>query len=641
MTAYDILKKFGEYIKYDPGQTSFNMLSSNYIYHQAGDRITTLCDLFDPSGRMAVLYAKRTWQNVNRETRIKLSELLEHREQYEEAVEMYNLFNSNEVLEIENDYIEALNSTIRQITGNPMLGERDIEKEKEVIYEAIEGVSEQLERCGMDVYINSGAPVQKVDKISSKILLFNYMAECVLTLQSHAPDGAYLCYINNNGTADGYFAIMIRSNGNLFSVHDRVSETYIGQHTRSRNGRWAEAHKDIFPYEYVMSFDNYDYLGYAQKYNIDESKLNLADLSPEAYIPIILSIICVVNAEAGKILDPAKQVYMNTLIQSNVQRNEEKNALIAMDKTGLIDLTTKKLEFCFDKEKLLRGEYNKEIDNFHSCGCNQGLVDLYGGDFEPKAKTLTMTAQNVLMSGNDEDSTEPHAEFVASVERMRRQAYYETRLELSKHIEERLAEELKSLGGTIGLQKWFYGAMKENIRKFYPTLARIYADKNSAKKSAVGLYAAPEGTPEWMQHIYIVDDAYYYPDNGQVFNDPHREHIYGNRYNTDYFYCPITGTKANIWFCFRSYTWQDIEAFTGKQVINILRGWKSRCYGAHGFERGNPILDAVDAVDFIDPFGSEKNSRYVKFDYYIGFSKRGLNRLMKENGIKIVKEDQE
>ena len=146
----------------------------------------------------------------------------------------------------ERSYIDVAHQTVLKITGMKELGERDLGAEKKVVYDALDVVTSQLGKCYKDVYVNSHRPVEVVRFISTKIQLFNYMADCVLTLQNKAPDGAYICYINNNGTADGYFAIVIKSNGNLFSVNDRVPERYIGQHTRSRNGRWTEDHKDFF-----------------------------------------------------------------------------------------------------------------------------------------------------------------------------------------------------------------------------------------------------------------------------------------------------------------------------------------------------------------------------------------------------------
>ena len=149
---------------------------------------------------------------------------------------------------------------------------------------------DNIGKCNEDVYVNSGKPVLQPETVSTKIHVFNYMSECVIRLQTLAKDGAYVCYISNNGTADGYFAIVIKSNGNIFSVNDRIAEVFIGQHGHSRNGRWAENHKDIFPYEHAVEFSKYDYLGYAENYSINET-VSAYVLPAKTYVSCVLSII--------------------------------------------------------------------------------------------------------------------------------------------------------------------------------------------------------------------------------------------------------------------------------------------------------------------------------------------------------------
>ncbi len=633
MNAYDVLKAFGEYIDYDPEQTHFNLLSYSYVYHSAGKVIGQICDNYDPTGRMAVLYAKRVYSKVISDSRVKMIDLLTHEEEYLAEKRMYDLFHSEEVNKIEKEYLDALTDIIIKMTGKQEIGERDPEKETETLYEAIESVVEQLGKCIEDVYVSSGRPVEKVDNVSTKIHLFNYMADCVLTLQNSAPDGVYFCYINNNGTADGYFAIVIKSNGNLFSVNDRVPEAYIGQHTNSRNNRWAEGHQGIFPYNYIITLENFDYKGYAHKYNIDEDKLSFKDLEASAYIPIILSILCVMNSRVGKVLDEKKLVYMNSMIRSNIEQSAEKNALIALDKTGLIQATTNALDIKFDREKFLNGDYANEFAPNRESGHNQVYVDLYARDFTPGVKTLSVTARNALMSG--EDFSEPHAEFIGSLDKMRRQAYYESRIELADYIRKEMKKELEASGGIKGVYKWFYESMRENMATLMPTIAYVY--KCHLDKGKYGYHN--ENDPDWIKNINVIEktDPYFY-DNVSCYNEPHIEHVYGDRYRTTHYLCPISGNKANIWIEFRACNWEDIEKFIGKPVIKILKNWRSEYYKRVNdvFYGGNPILDSVDAVDFLSPF---ERKDYIRFNYYIGFSKRGMNRLLKENGLWVKKDE--
>ena len=641
MNAYDILKAFGEYVNYDPDQKKFNLLSSNYTYHQAGNRITTICDVYDPTGRMAVLYARRVYDSVIHDERVRLLDLLLHPEAFERELEVYKMFHSDTVTQIEDDYIEALNHATLIMAGHKIIGERDLEGEKQIMYDSIESVVDQLGSCREDVYITSGKPVEAIKNISTKIHLFNYMAECVLTLQNNAPDGAYFCYINNNGTADGYFAIMIKSNGNLFSVNDRVPEAYIGQHTNSRNGRWTEGHKGIFPYEQIMTFGDHDYLGYARSYNIDDSKLNLRDMDAKYYIPVLLAILCVINGRAGKTLDEKKTVYLNSLIQGNLGSGEETTSLIALDKTGLIAKTTQELEIKFDRDKFLAGGYAAEFTP-RAGTKNQKYVDMYARDFVLKAKPLAMTATNTLQSDRLTDGKEKpvHAEFIGSMDVMRRQAYYEARIELADHIRAKMKEELKAYGETETEQfrailKWFNDSMNANIQNLYPLLARLYRDKQVSEGSRDGDRKGyhRENDPEWIKSIHVLNDKDPYVKYVPHFNEAKwKLNLWGEKMGEEYYYCPITGNRASVWFEFRAIDAEDIRHFIGdKELIRPLQFWHSHRFHRRNedfFYGGNPILDAVDAVDFIGPMFDR--DRRCEFNYYIGFSKRGIARLVKE-----------
>ena len=62
-TLNDILNHFAEYAKYDPDQKRFNLLSDNYKFHQAGKVMEMLISEYDPSGVLAVMYAKREFLN--------------------------------------------------------------------------------------------------------------------------------------------------------------------------------------------------------------------------------------------------------------------------------------------------------------------------------------------------------------------------------------------------------------------------------------------------------------------------------------------------------------------------------------------------------------------------------------------------
>ena len=100
--------------------------------------------------------------------------------------------------------------------------------------------------------------------------------------------------------------------------------------------------------------------------------------------------------------------------------------------------------------------------------------------------------------------------------------------------------------------------------------------------------------------------------------------------------CPVTGNTANIWFVFVPNTWQNIEKLAGQEVPKILKGFK---YSGPGYG-GNILTESCDPIAFIhNPFESQVTSDYYEkfvgrqsmdFSMAIGFSRRGLNKLIKQ-----------
>lgn len=648
ITAYTILEAFGRYAKYDPAQKSFNMMSSEWVYHHAGEKITQVCDTFDPTGTLAALYAKRIYMNVISNYQVKLLEVLQDTAGYMEEKQMYDLMTGPEVAEMEKTYLDGLNDTIQKMTGKPMLGERDLEKEKEVLYEAVEVVVDNIGKCNEDVYVNSGKPVLQPETVSTKIHVFNYMSECVIRLQTLAKDGAYVCYISNNGTADGYFAIVIKSNGNIFSVNDRISEVFIGQHGHSRNGRWAENHKDIFPYEHAVEFSKYDYLGYAENYSINESNLDMRDMKASEFIPILLSILCVVMSHAGKPLNPEKQVFMNTLLKHNLtEAGETGTTLITLDKTGLINTTNKALEIRFDRDKFMKGDYNEKFNpkpRRERKHYTQLYVEKFGQDFEMPVKQFSVYSGNCLTDGVPDK--EPNPEFVGTMEDMERQAYYEARVELAKHIKEKMKAELEAAGGEKALDKWFEEGVRANIHNLYPAIARLFErELMFARKNLKWYEKQPilESLPRWESHIALVAGE----DKDAFYSYNYNPKLNNYNYDLNKYSCPITGSREIKYIVgLQSYDWKDIEAFTGQKVPEYLQYWISDFYhdqrgldfegDPFHYTAGNPLLEAVDSVDFVKLF----DERYKKFDMYIGLSRSGMKKLLKMYGSGTVTEEE-
>ena len=72
----------------------------------------------------------------------------------------------------------------------------------------------------------------------------------------------------------------------------------------------------LFPYDYIFHFENYDYKGYAGTYIIDQEKLDFIKLGVEVYQPLLVAMIILKNKYEGLRFE-AEPLFLNTLMEQN------------------------------------------------------------------------------------------------------------------------------------------------------------------------------------------------------------------------------------------------------------------------------------------------------------------------------------
>ena len=96
--------------------------------------------------------------------------------------------------------------------------------------------------------------------------------------------------------------------------------------------------------------------------------------------------------------------------------------------------------------------------------------------------------------------------------------------------------------------------------------------------------------------------------------------------------CPITGNTVNVWVIFSPQTAENIKSlFELETLPKIVQGWvlTDSILGYNG----NSILDNVDPVSEVQHVLSYSRCNYRNskdFYFAVGFSKRGINKLLKE-----------
>lgn len=655
MTTFEILERWAQYTKFDPEQTRFNLLTSEYTLNRCNKRIQELLSNYDPSGTLAVVYAKNICRELLQEKKLTLFEALTELDKYQETKEIWEMFSSQEVRDIEDVYLNAVDKLVQQVTGTKMLGQRDTDTERDAFFASVDAVVEELHigvgGCNEELY-RRGGEFKPVGKFSTHIHVFQRLADCLISLESVA-DGIYLCYIAEHGSAAGYFGFYLKSNGNLLSVNERVNEAFAGEHKQSRNARWTDEKKyRLFPYSFIMQFSEHDYKGYATKHIIDEDKLSFMELGSDAYMPLILAMVMLNQKYAGRVLDDLPLIYVDSLMPVNLKYIESGSQALMIPSDSAIALSHQEFQLDFTPEKVLDGSladrYNIDSPGAarkpprhtgHFSNRNQMMVDMYGQGFQFNVNTLLRANQYLELPGRKEDDL-PNSEFVGDQARMELQAYYAVRKELAEYMRDRIHEEYVAYGGVETIKKWWRAVLKKNAE----TIDRLAIQKFVGLPKDPDTPVCQENTsdnPLLRRITYCKGD---FPSGNDIGYDQILNYGEGKWYSKTY-YCPVTNAKASHFFVFKLADWMEMEALIGEEVPRILKGWR---LAGHDYT-GNQLLYPCDEVDAVGtPFEKyqsqnwryyDKDARidrysygpaYFNFAFAVGYSKSGLNKLQKQ-----------
>ena len=587
-----------------------------------------------------------------KERSVRLYDIFSQPETFEKLNRMWEMFTGQEMRTVELMYLDMIHNFVQQATGT-MLGTRNMEAEQTTLMESICAVVEELRiapgACNEDLYRRGGTflPIQKV---STHIQVYPRLGECLIDLEQ-APDGAYVCYISDDGSVDGYFGFFLKSNGNLLSVNERIDEPYPGAHSSRRNGCWSDTKKyRLFPYTQIITFSEPDYPGKAKIKNIAREKLDFLTLGPDAYLPMLLAMSILSKRYEGCTFEDIPLVYTDTLMPINI------SATLASVKPGLavpadsiIAVNHQELNVNFTPEAVLDGSlggrYNWASNKGkcakmlfrYNCGVfnnkNQMMVDMYGAGFQFDPAALLKSDSLALPEG-DAEKHRPVGEFVGPRERMEMLAYYNVRRQLADYMRERIHEEYVAFGGVDAVRKWWKDALLRHTDVIHAMAVRRFSEASATKKTASQLPFKIQFAESSDPHAVGVSwDFVLSPDDGKFLHPKYR--------------CPITGASVSYIFGFHPATWTDLANLIGEELPKIVVGWKAAGHASSG----NSLLDACDAVDSVgtpfepgqsacplygvelSPYHDRIGPAVFNFAFSVGYSKSGMNKLMKEYGV--------
>ena len=636
MSIKDILDYWADHVDYDPEQKSFNLLSSNYAFNRCGKTMKMIMEEYDPTGLLAVMYAKLRYREILDHCSVNLWSLIKNPGDLEPYIKMRDMFNCSEVSKAEDDLIAGFNAKLADIEGCPLIGEEDKQESLKRIYGAVGDVCETLNKCNIEVYAKGSGDIS-VNKISSYIHVFDTLAEALLSLES-APDMAYICYIRQYQSAGGYFGIFIKSNGTILSVNDRVNETYIGQHQNSRNGRWQEDKKfDLFPYDKIVEdINGKDYKGYAINYIVSKDNVLLKNVGADNYTRLVLAVMLLSYKLSNFNICSSELTYTNALLPNSsllTEGSAETTDLIIV-KNSLIASEHEQLSLAFSNQDIISGVLNPKFDHnpkTHNSGWysdrNQVLVDLYGQDFHAD---LTKTAKYDRPLLTDGENKPVVSEFIGNADKMEAQAYRDVRSQLAEHIKKKMEKELESCGGINAIDDWYRNLIRDKRDILIRKAAEAYYEicvartRNNCDFSPFSVSASPE----YQVSVIFGENA----PLGRFCVTNYAVDVDTVKHPQKYL-CPITGNTANVWVLFSPQTAENIKLLFELDVLpKIIQGWVlTDCIKGYN---GNSILDNVDPVSNVSHILTNYRNGifHISKDFYfaIGFSKRGINKMLKE-----------
>lgn len=231
-----VLNRWAEVVNYDKDHKSFNLLSSNYAFHRAGERIQQLLE-YDMTGNIAVLYAKYSYESIVKDCKISLLDLMKEPDCCKDYLDMWNMFEHKDIKQLEKDFIYRLRFSANPVENALVIRSASTYEEDEAattqFRDSVEYVAEELRKLKLTVFKKSDKAIADKEDIQfvNKLFVCNTIAECLLAVENRPEENVvYLCYISDNNSAGAHFMYVVKSNGNLIALGDRIDESYVGAH---------------------------------------------------------------------------------------------------------------------------------------------------------------------------------------------------------------------------------------------------------------------------------------------------------------------------------------------------------------------------------------------------------------------------
>lgn len=481
-----------------------------------------------------------------------------------------------------------------------------------------------LRNLGTECLRSSGRPMDAVTRISKDVVLAGSLGELLLKTAG-MPDGMVLGYVSREKANEGFFSLMVKSNGNIVSVNDRPVEKYFGQFEvlSRRNDRYTENKSfSVFPYDSVleMTFKESGVHDLVDKAEVRKENISFDDFSLDEAIRFFIGCM-LVSARLSGTVYPAESVeYTTALTRDNLPLLESK-ALINADNRSVAEAYNN-FRIEIPEDSVVAPPCTVK-EGFYACGSRNTSVDLFAEWFTPDMADIHEDYTDLLPAirekyPNEVADTKEHLQHIM---------LHHLRRDLRDRIQNRIDTYFREHNdGQGGIDAYRRLVLERKDVVFRNLTARYHLDD-------------PE---KWEKKTYIVysyqtwkeKQKYPYERDFLPFNDISNVTEKDSRSSTRNYRSGVAYLRDEDGMCNMRIEWAPrhvdeicrILEVTEAELPKELRGWNKD----HNYCAGNSLLSITDPLQTLqNGYVTSENisGRYWAFNVTIAMSKKHWNKV--------------
>ncbi len=185
-----------------------------------------------------------------------------------------------------------------------------------------------LQGIGYECLRSSGRPLSPVTSVAKDLIIAHSLGELLLKTAS-MPDGMVLGYVVREKDNEGFFSLMIKSNGNIVSANDRPVEKYFGQFgiLSRRNDRHTEDKAfSVFPYESVLeiTFREDGVHDIIDSAKVRGESLSFDDFTVDEAVRFFVGCMLITSRLSGRTWEDSQTLLTTSLFRDNLPLLESK-----------------------------------------------------------------------------------------------------------------------------------------------------------------------------------------------------------------------------------------------------------------------------------------------------------------------------